>query len=311
MLFGDHRWNKVKLWHIADGQMEKWTKLPFNAECAVFSPDENYVLFGCNDVEDGRNVPFLWKIREETGMLFKGEGHMDRIISVAFSPDGKQVATGSRDLTVKLWDVETGLETATLEGHSEEVVALVFTHDQRLISLSDYSIRLWNIESGNEIRVFERPYNFAINHLQGPLIMSPDGGYVYCGSEVYEYPSGAHVRSSLKLRDDFSLSGDGKKIISIDNSNHYIKILDSRLGIDLCKKAVELRIEKENTSGDKRREIEKILQGEIYKKLRSLTWTASITQFEGGEWVIMILLRVSRCRQVSQGPRGQQYIFHR
>ncbi len=287
MLFGNFGWNEVRLWHIADGQMEKWAKLPFHAECAVFSPDENYVLFGCNDVKDGHNVPFIWKIREETGMLFKGEGHMDRIISVAFSPDGKQVATGSRDLTVKLWNVETGLETATLEGHSEKVDALLFTHDQRLISLSDYSIRLWNIESGNEIRIFERPYNFAIDRLQGPLIMSPDGENVYCGSEVYKYPSGAHVRSYLKLRDDFSLSGDGKKIISISRSDSNIKILDSRLGIDLCKKAEELRIEKEKSSGDMRREIEKILRGEIYKKLDSLTWTASLTQFEGGEWVIM------------------------
>ena len=287
VLFGNVWWNQVRLWNLASGQLEKLAQLPFGAECAVFSPDEKYVLFGCNNVEDGRNLPLLWKISEEAGILFKGEGHMDRITSVAFSPDGKLAATGSRDLTIKLWDVETGQETATLEGHSEGVVALLFTHDQRLISLSDYSIRLWDIDLEKEIRVFERPYNFAVDRLQGPLIMSPDGGYVYCGSEVYEYPSGAHVRSSLKLRDDFALSGDGKKIISISRSDGNIKILDSRLGIDLKRKADELLIEKEKVSGKERSEIEKILYSEIYQKLDSLTFTASITQFEGGQWVIM------------------------
>jgi hypothetical protein len=220
-------------------------------------------------------------------MSFKGEGHMDRITSVAFSPDGKLAATGGRDFTVKLWDVGTGEEIATFEGHSEEVVALLFTHDERIVSLSDYSIRLWNIESENEIRVFERPRNFAIDRLQGPLIMSPDGKYVYCGSEIYEYPSGAHIPSSLKLKEHFALSEDGKKIIAISRSHGNITLFDARLGVDLKKKANELQDEMEGLSGSRLRDIENVLYGVIYRKLAGLSFTASITQFEGGEWVIM------------------------
>ena len=45
------------------------------------------------------------------------EGHDGYIFSVAFSPDGKTIASGSTDKTVKLWDVDTGAELKTFVGH--------------------------------------------------------------------------------------------------------------------------------------------------------------------------------------------------
>ena len=278
---------QVKVWNIAEGRLEDQFKVRFRIDCCVFSQDGRHILFGVSDADEDLYLPFLWEIGRGKGMTFSGEGHMDRITSVAVSPDGKLVATGSRDFTIKVWDVETGQEAETLEGHSEGVEALLFTNDRKLLSLSDYSIRLWDIESGNEVRTFEKPYNFAIDLLKGPLLMSPDGGYVYCGSEIYEYPSGLHVKSSLKLRDAFSLSYDGRKIISVSQSDDNIQILDARLGVELKKRAHEVREELESTTGKRRRELEGILYGNIYKELARQTWTASITQFESGDWVIM------------------------
>jgi WD40 repeat protein len=48
-------------------------------------------------------------------------GHEDRVNSVAFSPDGRTVVTGSQDKTVRLWDLTTGKETAALRGHEDAV----------------------------------------------------------------------------------------------------------------------------------------------------------------------------------------------
>ena len=85
------------------------------------------------------------------------EGHSHYVSSVAFSPDSKQVVSGSGDNTVRLWDAATGAALQTLEGHSESVSSVAFSPDgKQVVSGSgDKTVRLWDAVTGAVLQTLE------------------------------------------------------------------------------------------------------------------------------------------------------------
>jgi WD40 repeat protein len=87
---------------------------------------------------------YLWRLRHS--WLLSLQGHTSIVSSVAFSPDGKRLVSGSADGTVKMWDAQTGQETLTLHGNTRWVSSVAFSPDgKRLASASlDKTVKVWD-----------------------------------------------------------------------------------------------------------------------------------------------------------------------
>jgi WD40 repeat protein len=141
----------VKIWDLSTGREICTTDL---REVSIwllrFSPDGKQLAVAVTGSSiNGPGMPGEVRIldaesRGEVFPLLKGFSGGFSILS--FSPNGKRLATGGKDGTVKVWDVATGQETLTLKGHTDWVTGLAFSPDgHRLISSSpDGTVRIWD-----------------------------------------------------------------------------------------------------------------------------------------------------------------------
>jgi len=106
-------------------------------------------------------------------------GHQNWVCSVAFSPDGTRLVSGSADRTIRLWDVSTGECLETLSGHSNWVMSVAFSPDgTRLVSGSaDRTIKLWDVSTGECLETLS-----GHGHGVWSVAFSPDGTRLISGS---------------------------------------------------------------------------------------------------------------------------------
>jgi WD40 repeat protein len=99
-------------------------------------------------------------------------GHTDVVYAVAFSPDGRYLASGGMDRAIQLWDRDTGHEIQPLPGHESWVCGLAFSPDSRwLLSASeDRSLKLWEVASGRKLADFHGHQSYT-----SCVAFSPDG----------------------------------------------------------------------------------------------------------------------------------------
>jgi WD40 repeat protein len=177
------------------------------------------------DVATGREVRTL-------------SGHTGWVNSVAFSPDGRLLASGSGDWMIKLWDVATGREVRTLSGHAGSVNSVAFSPDGRLLASGgcsggwvDDRIQLWDVSSGQRLRLFQG-HTYCVNS----VAFSPDGRLLASSSwyeiKLWEVASGSLVRSlsggPTWLR-PVAFSPDGRLLAS-SSDDRTIKLWDVATG---------------------------------------------------------------------------------
>ena len=147
-------------------------------------------------------------------------GHLGTVFSVAFSPDGQRIVTGSRDQTAKVWEAATGKELLTLKGQRGDIESVAFSPDgQRIVTgSSDQTAKVWEAASGKELLTLRGHASSLAS-----VAFSPDGQRIVTGSydqtaKVWEAASG---RELLTLREhvaaliySVAFSPDGQRIVT-------------------------------------------------------------------------------------------------
>ena len=148
-------------------------------------------------------------------------GHTDEVRSVAFSPDGSTIASGSRDATIRLWDAETGTHQRTLTGHRVHVYSVAFSPDGSTIASGslDATIRLWDATTGTHQRTLTGHRGTVYS-----VAFSPDGSTIASGSSdatirLWDAETGTHQRTltgHIYDVNSVAFSPDGRTIASSD-----------------------------------------------------------------------------------------------
>ncbi len=144
-------------------------------------------------------------------------GH-DLAVHVAFSPNGKMLATVCADKTAKIWDLKTGKTVFTLSGHQDGLLCLGFSPDGKLLATGGLEgpVRLWDTATGQCVRVIETHAS-----LVQAVTFSPDGSLLAIGAgngviRIWGVASGREEKSLPDMAPATSLafSPNGKRLAS-------------------------------------------------------------------------------------------------
>jgi WD40 repeat protein len=173
--FAAAAWDRVDRSCVFDlnAPEEFWHVPARQSKCAAFSPDGGQIAVAWMD--DG----LLYDWRTQT-KIRRFRGHSNTLSDLAFSPDGRKLATVSHDRKLRLWDIESGSEDYTIVAHGDWVRSVAFAADgwSLLTSGDDGVVRIWHTETGQML--LELPDE---GHSVLKAMFSPDGRRVACRTQ--------------------------------------------------------------------------------------------------------------------------------
>jgi WD40 repeat protein/tRNA A-37 threonylcarbamoyl transferase component Bud32 len=231
----------VKVWDAQTGQ----ELLSLKVQTGDFLPDSR-VAFSPDSKRlasaDGKTVK-VWDA--QTGQeLLSFRGHTTKVRSVAYSPDGKRLASSSSDhTTVRVWDAQTGRELSVLKGNTDEVNGMAFSPDGKRLATAGYkTVKVWDAQTGQELRSLQG-HNAQVDS----VAISPDGKRLASAShdgtlKVWDAQTdpkpltlpGAAGSSAASV----AFSPDGKRLVTggsgrPDSGPGALKVWDVRTGQEI------------------------------------------------------------------------------
>ena len=200
---GADRNDTVRVWDAATGKLE-WSfqahvgekhkgRVMNVASGATWKPDGRYLA------TSGSETVKIWNVstRKEEHVLGDehGQGHSPQ--TIAWSQDGKYIASGSSNGDVVLWDVASREKVLVLQGHSKVITSVVWSPDGMTLASSSYdkTVRLWNVASGESIKELKGHTGFVQT-----VAWSPDGKKLASGGNdgtvrFWDVQSGTEAQS--------------------------------------------------------------------------------------------------------------------
>ena len=189
-----------------DGTLEVWDyfhgevrdvngRLLSSSSPPSFDRDQSLTQDGLQDT---------WMLEVNNRRVRSLEGHTGSVNAVAFSPDGQQLVSGSKDKTIKVWDLKTGRRLSSRDEDLGDIYAVWFTPDgkrivagsegeKNLAGHSDQTIKVWDWDQKS---MGVKTFKGHINH----VALTPNGEWV-----ISEFPSGVTVWDLKKVKNPLRL----------------------------------------------------------------------------------------------------------